>query len=117
MPKAKKKPIEPVRIRLKKNDLVEVIAGKEKGKTGKILKVLRDKNRVLVEKVNLIKRHTRPSPQTGQGGIVEKEAPLHVSNVMLICPKCATATRFRLTVTGEGKKARVCRKCKELIDG
>lgn len=117
MPKAKKKPIEPVRVRLKKNDLVEVIAGKEKGKTGKILKVLRDRNRVLVEKVNLIKRHTRPSSQTGQGGIVEKEAPLHVSNVMLICPKCATATRFRLTVTGEGKKARVCRKCKELIDG
>jgi large subunit ribosomal protein L24 len=117
MPKARKKPIEPMRIRLKKNDVVEVIAGKEQGKTGKVLKVLRDRNRVLVEKVNLIKRHTRPSPQTGQGGIVEKEAPLHVSNVMLICPKCASASRFRLTVTGEGKKARVCRKCKELIDG
>ncbi len=117
MPKARKKPVVPVRIRLKKNDLVEVIAGREKGKTGKILKVLRDKNRVLVEKVNIIKRHTRPSPQTGQGGIVEKEAPLHISNVMLICPKCAHASPFRLTVTGEGKKSRVCRKCKELIDG
>ncbi len=117
MPKAKKKPVEPQRIRLKKNDLVEVISGKEKGKTGKILKVVREKNQVLVEKINIIKRHTRPSPQTGQGGIVEKEAPLHVSKVMLICPKCATATRFRLTVTGEGKKARVCRKCKELVDG
>lgn len=117
MPKARKKHIEPVTIRLKKNDLVEVLSGREKGKTGKILKVIRDKNQVLVEKVNIIKRHTRPSPTTGQGGIVEKEAPMHVSKVMLICPKCATATRFRLTRTAEGKKARVCLKCKELIDG
>jgi len=117
MARAAKPKVEPVRIRLKKNDLVEVITGKEKGKTGKILKVLREKNQVLVEKVNMIKRHTRPSPTSGQGGIMEKEAPLTVSKVMLICPKCATATRFHLTVTAEGKKARVCRKCKELIDG
>ncbi len=117
MPKARKKLIEPVPIRLKKNDLVEVLSGREKGKTGKILKVVRDKNQVVVEKVNMIKRHTRPSPTTGQGGIVEKEAPLQVSKVMLICPKCATASRFTLTETAEGKKARVCRKCKELIDG
>lgn len=117
MPKAAKPKPEPVRIRLKKNDLVEVISGKEQGKTGKVMKVLREKNQVLVEKVNLIKRHTRPSPTSGQGGIVEKEAPLQVCKVMLICPKCATATLFRLTVTAEGKKARVCRKCKELIDG
>jgi large subunit ribosomal protein L24 len=116
MPKTKKKP-EPVRIRLKKNDLVEVISGKEKGKTGKVLRVIKEKNQVLVEKVNIIKRHTRPSPTTGQGGIIEKEAPLQVSKVMLICPRCATASRFRLTQTAEGKKARVCRKCKELIDG
>jgi large subunit ribosomal protein L24 len=117
MPKAKKKTIEPVRIRLKKNDMIEVISGKEKGKTGKILKVVREKNQVVVEKVNMIKRHTRPSPTTGQGGIVEKEAPLHISKVMLICPKCAEASPFRLKVTAEGKKARVCRQCKELIDG
>ncbi len=112
----KKKP-EPQRIRLKKNDIVEVVAGKDKGKTGKILKVLRDKNQVVVEKINLIKRHTRPSPTTGQGGIVEKEAPLQVSKVMLVCPKCTKTSRFRLTVTADGKKARVCGKCKELIDG
>jgi len=118
MAQSKKRPApEPVRIRLKKNDLVEVITGKERGKTGKILKVYREKNQVLVEKVNMIKRHTRPSPTSGQGGIVEKEAPMKVCKVMLICPKCATATRFSLTQTGEGKKARVCRKCKELIDG
>jgi large subunit ribosomal protein L24 len=115
MAKAKKK--EPVKIRLKKNDLVEVVTGKEKGKTGKILRVLREKNQVLVEKVNMIKRHTRPSPTTGQGGIVEKEAGLNVSKVKLICPRCATATRFRMSVSGEGKKGRICLKCKEQIDG
>lgn len=117
MPRAQKPKPEPVKIRLKKNDLVEVITGKEQGKTGKVLKVFREKNQVLVEKVNLIKRHTRPSPTSGQGGIVEKEAPMYVSKVKLICPKCATATRFRLTTTGEGRKVRVCLKCKELIDG
>jgi large subunit ribosomal protein L24 len=115
MAKAKKK--EPVKIRLKKNDLVEVVTGKEQGKTGKVLKVFREKNQVLVEKVNMIKRHTRPSPTTGQGGIVEKEAALNVSKVKLICPKCAADTRFRMSVTGEGKKVRMCLKCKELIDG
>jgi large subunit ribosomal protein L24 len=117
MPKAKKKPIEPVPIRLKKNDLVEVLSGREAGKTGKILKVIPDKNQVVVEKVNLVKRHTRPSPTSGQGGIVEREAPLHVSKLMLVCPKCATAGRFSFTTTGDKKKSRVCRKCKELIDG
>jgi large subunit ribosomal protein L24 len=117
MPKAKKKPVEPVPIRLKKNDLVEILSGREAGKTGKILKVVREKNQVVVEKVNLIKRHSRPSPTTGQGGIIEREAPLHVSKVMLICPKCATAGRFRLTTTGDKTKSRVCRNCKELIDG
>jgi large subunit ribosomal protein L24 len=111
-----KKAQEPVKVRLKKNDLVEVTTGKERGKTGKILRVIREKNQVVIEKVNLIKRHTRPSPTTGQGGIVEKEAPVFVSKVRLICPKCATGTRTRMTRTGEGKKARVCLKCKELID-
>jgi large subunit ribosomal protein L24 len=112
-----KKAQEPVKVRLKKNDLVEVTTGKERGKTGKILRVIREKNQVVIEKVNLIKRHTRPSPTTGQGGIVEKEAPVFVSKVKLICPKCATTTRIRMTQTGEGKKVRVCLKCKELIDG
>jgi large subunit ribosomal protein L24 len=107
----------PGTVRLKQNDLVEVITGKEKGKTGKILRVIRDQNQVVIEKVNMIKRHTRPSPQSGQGGIVEKEAPVNVSKVKLICPKCATATRIHMTTTGEGKKARVCLKCKEMIDG
>nr|WP_218915730.1 50S ribosomal protein L24 [Desulfobacca acetoxidans] len=104
-------------MRIKKNDKVEVIAGKEKGKTGKVLKVLRDKNRVLVEKINMIKRHTRPSPTTGQGGIIEKEAPLHISNVKLICGKCTEATRIKKTQTADGKWVRTCCKCGELIEG
>jgi large subunit ribosomal protein L24 len=111
-----KKATEPVRVRLKKNDLVEVTTGKERGKTGKVLRVIREKNQVLIEKVNMIKRHTRPSPTTGQGGIVEKEAPVFVSKVKLICPKCATGTRIRMSETGD-KKVRVCLKCKEMIDG
>ncbi len=117
MAKSRKVKQPALRIRLKKNDLVEVMSGKEKGKTGKILRVIREKNQVLLEKVNMIKRHTRPSPTTGQGGIVEKEGPIHVSKVKLVCPKCATATRFGLSLTGEGKKTRVCQKCKEVIDG
>jgi large subunit ribosomal protein L24 len=112
-----KKLAEPVKMRLRKDDLVEVTTGKEKGKTGKILKVLRERNQVVIEKVNLIKRHTRPSPTSGQGGIVEKEAPLGVAKVKLICPRCANGTRIRMTLTGEGKKVRVCLKCKEIIDG
>jgi large subunit ribosomal protein L24 len=118
MPKSKNKmAVTPVPILLKKNDLVEVLSGKEAGKTGKILKVVRDKNQAVVEKVNMVKRHSRPSPTTGQGGIIEREAPLHISKLMLICPKCAKAGRFRMTTTADQKKSRVCRKCKELIDG
>lgn len=113
--KEAKKPEVPMHI--KKNDKVEVIAGKDKGKTGKVLKVLRDKNRVVVEKINIIKRHTRPSPQTGQGGIVEKEASLHVSNVLLICGKCTNATRIKRTQTGDGTWVRTCKKCGETIEG
>jgi large subunit ribosomal protein L24 len=118
MKRWKKKTLEPPgHVRLKKNDLVEVLSGKEGGKTGKVLIVLRERNQVVVEKVNMIKRHTRPSPSTGQGGIVEKEGPLSISKVMLVCPKCTTATRFSLGQTAEGKKSRVCRHCHEFIDG
>jgi large subunit ribosomal protein L24 len=113
----KKKPVYDHKIFIKKNDKVEVIAGKEQGKTGKVLKVIREKNRVLVEKINMIKRHMRPSPTTGQGGIVEKEAPLHISNVKLICGKCTEATRINMTQTNDGKRVRNCKKCGELIEG
>ncbi|MFQ5842416.1 MAG: 50S ribosomal protein L24 [Thermodesulfobacteriota bacterium] len=104
------------RFCLKKNDLVMVIAGKERGKSGRILRVFPGKNRVLIEKVNFIKRHTRPSGQTRQGGIVEKEAPIHVSNVMVICGKCNVPIRVGRKVLEDGKKVRMCKKCGELLD-
>jgi large subunit ribosomal protein L24 len=104
------------RFSLKKNDLVMVIAGREKGKSGRILKVFPRKNRALIEKVNFIKRHTRPSGQTRQGGIVEKEAPIHVSNVMVICEKCNLPIRVGKKILDDGRKVRICKKCGELLD-
>jgi large subunit ribosomal protein L24 len=104
------------RFSLKKNDLVMVIAGREKGKSGRILRVFPQKNRALIEKVNFIKRHTRPSGQTRQGGIVEKEAPIHVSNVMVICEKCNLPIRVGKKILDDGRKVRICKKCGELLD-
>jgi len=104
------------RFSLKKNDLVMVIAGREKGKSGRILRVFPQKNRALIEKINFIKRHTRPGGQTRQGGIVEKEAPIHVSNVMVICEKCNLPIRVGKKILDDGRKVRICRKCGELLD-
>jgi len=102
-------------MHIKKNDTVRVVAGREKGKTGKVLGVTKEKNRVLIEKVNLMKKHQKPDAK-GKGGIVEKEAPLHVSNVMLVCSKCNTGVRVGHKVLEDGKKVRVCKKCQELLD-
>ena len=101
--------------RLKKGDTVKVIAGKEKGKTGKILSTIPGKERVVVEKINLIKRHHRPDAQ-GKGGIVEKEGAIHVSNVMYLCDKCGSGVRIGYKILDDGKKARVCAKCHETLD-
>jgi large subunit ribosomal protein L24 len=100
----------------KKDDKVKIIAGKDKGKIGKILKVHRDKERLLVENINIVKRHTRPSATNRQGGIIEAEAPIHWSNVMLMCNKCVTPVRIQKKRLDDGKKVRVCRKCNEIID-
>jgi len=105
-----------IRFHVRKNDMVQVIAGKEKGKTGKVLKVLPKKNRVVVEKVNFIKRHSRPTGRTRQGGIIQKEAPIHVSNVLVLCPKCNKGVRMGTKVLEDGKKALVCKKCGELME-
>ncbi|MDI6615183.1 MAG: 50S ribosomal protein L24 [Syntrophaceae bacterium] len=102
-------------MHIKKNDTVKVIAGREKGKTGKVLRVTKDKNRVLIEKINLMKKHQRPDAK-GKGGIVEKESPLHVSNIMLVCSKCNTGVRVGYKTLEDGKKVRVCNKCQELLD-
>lgn len=101
---------------IKKDDKVKVIAGKDSGKIGKVLKVNRKKQRVLVENINIIKRHTRPSAQNRQGGIVESEAPIHWSNVMVMCNKCIKPVRVKVQQLDDGKKIRVCRKCNEQID-
>ncbi|MBI4632874.1 MAG: 50S ribosomal protein L24 [Deltaproteobacteria bacterium] len=100
---------------LKKGDMVKVIAGREKEKTGKILKTIAERDRVVVEKINLVKRHRKPDAK-GKGGIVEKESSLHVSNVMLLCGKCNTGVRIGYKMLDDGKKVRVCNKCKEILD-
>lgn len=99
---------------LKKGDMVKVVAGREKGKTGKILKVVTLKNKVVVEKLNFVKRHQKPDAK-GKGGIVEKEAPIHASNVMLLCSKCDAAVRLGYKLLEDGKKVRVCSKCHEIL--
>ena len=104
------------RCLIKKDDKVKVIAGKDKGKIGKVLKVVKKKNRILVENINMVKRHSRPSAKNKQGGIVEGEATIPRSNVMLMCNKCIKPVRMRTQRVEDGKKIRVCRKCNEAID-
>ncbi len=104
------------KMQVKKGDTVRVIAGKNLGKKGKILEVIPDNRRVIVEGVNVVHRHTRPTRELPQGGIVENEAPVHVSNVQLICPRCSNKSRVGRKVLDSGKKVRVCKKCNEVID-
>ena len=100
---------------IKKGDIVQVLTGKEKGKTGKVLNILKKKNRVVVEKLNLIKKHQRPDGK-GKGGIVEKEGSIHLSNVMLFCSKCNSGVRAGFKVLEDGEKVRFCKKCNETMD-
>ena len=100
---------------IKKGDIVQVLTGKEKGKTGKVLNILKKKNRVVVEKLNLIKKHQRPDSK-GKGGIVEKEGSIHLSNVMLFCSKCNSGVRTGFKVLEDGEKVRFCKKCNETMD-
>lgn len=102
-------------LAVKKGDKVQVIAGKEKGKRGKILKALPRQNRVIVEGLNLIKRAVRPTQQNPQGGFITKEAPIHVSNVMVVCPSCDQPTRVGHEIQEAGQKVRVCRKCAAVL--
>ncbi len=102
--------------RLKKNDKVKVITGKDSGKVGKVLKVIKKNNRVLIEHINKVKEHQKPTATNRQGGIIEREAPIHWSNVMLVCNKCMQTTRIQSKKLENDKKVRVCKKCKEIID-
>jgi len=103
-------------MKIRKNDTVLVIAGKDRGKTGKVRFAYPKKERVLVEGVNFIKKHMRAIGQVRQAGIIEREAPIQVSNVMLLCNKCNHPTRVGFRFLEDGKKVRVCRSCREVID-
>src|SRR5688500_8560917 len=102
---------------IRKNDNVLVVTGKDRGKRGRVLKVLPDKNRLVVEGVNIIKRHTKPNPGRNiKGGIVEREASVHASNVQLVCPECSKMTRIGQKLLADGRKIRICRKCEGVVD-
>ena len=102
---------------IRKNDNVLVVTGKDRGKRGRVLRVVPDTNRVIVEGVNIIKRHTKPNPGRNiKGGIVEREGSLHASNVQLVCPECNAQTRIGHKILGDGRKVRVCRKCEGVVD-
>ena len=103
------------KLHIKKNDTVVVLAGEDKGKTAKVLKVLVEKNRALVEGVNMVSKSTKPSAQNPQGGIVKQEAPIHISNLSLVDPKSGKATRVGIKVTEDGKKVRIAKKSGEEI--
>ena len=106
-----------LRTPVRKNDNVVVMAGRDRGKRGRVLKVFPDRNRVVVEGVNFIKRHTRPNPrQQVKGGIVEREASVHASNVQIVCPECGAPTRIGRQLLGDGRKVRICRKCDGAVD-
>jgi len=103
-------------FRIRKDDTVMLIAGKDKDKVGKVLKVLRKHNSILVEKANMAKRHTKPNPHAQKvGGIIEKEMPVNISNVMLMCKACNKPTRVGYRYTDDGTKVRFCKKCNEII--
>ena len=102
---------------IRKNDNVLVTTGKDRGKKGRVIRVVPEKNRLIVEGVNLIKRHTRPNPAKNiKGGVVQREAALHASNVQLVCPECGTHTRIGHKVLDDGRKVRICRKCGGVVD-
>jgi len=103
-------------MKIKKEDTVLVIAGKDKGKKGKVRQIMPKDNVLIIEGVNIIKRHMKPRGQARQAGIIEREAPLQISNVMLLCPKCNKPVRIQSKILEDGKRVRVCGKCDEVIN-
>jgi large subunit ribosomal protein L24 len=113
-----KKPLHLAKLKIKKGDKVLVLAGKDKGKEGNVSRALPQNDKVIVEGLNIVKKHVRPRGQTRQGGIIEKAMPLHVSNVMLICPECNKPTRVahdHRQIGDKMRKVRVCKKCDKII--
>ena len=104
------------KLYLKKEDIVEVISGKEKGKKGKIMAIYPEESRLQVEKLNMYKRHMKADQKNNQGGIIEKEGKINISNVLLVCDKCGKGTRIKRKKLEDGKRVRLCCKCGEVID-
>ena len=108
--------MEAMKIRIKKDDKVKVLTGKDKGKIGKVLKVVKKTNRVIVENINVVKVHQRPTQANPQGGIVEKTMPIQISNLMVMCNSCVKPTRIGMKLLEDGKRVRICKKCNQQID-
>ena len=104
------------RFNVKKDDIVQVLTGKEKGKKGKVLALFTESGTVTIEKLNMLKRHMKSDGKSRQAGIVEKEGPIHVSNVLIVCDKCGKGVRIKRKKLEDGKRVRVCKKCEEVID-
>lgn len=103
-------------MKIRKNDTVLVIAGRDRGKKGKVRAAIPKKERLLVDGINMIKKHARPTGQARQAGIIEREAPIHVSSVMLLCEKCGKPARIGRRLLADGKKVRFCKACGEVVD-
>jgi large subunit ribosomal protein L24 len=103
-------------MRIRKDDTIVIITGKDRGKKGKVRRAFPNEDRVVVEGLNMIKRHSRARRATRQAGIIELEAPIHVSDVMLVCNKCGNPTRVSFRFLDDGKKVRICNSCREVID-
>ena len=101
--------------KIKKNDVVYVLAGRDKGKTGKVFIVMGKEDRALVEGINYVKKHTRKTKQDQQGGIVQKESPIHLSNLALFCKTCSKPSRVAINVLADGTRSRSCKRCKEVL--
>ena len=103
------------KFRIRKNDMVMVVKGKDRGKTGKVMRVLPDDGRVIVERLNMVKRHSKPRGAASPGGIVDKEAPLRIENVMFFCERCNAPVRLGVKLATDGERTRVCRRCGEAV--
>ena len=101
--------------KIKKNDIVKILKGKDKGKSGKVLTVFPKTNKILVQGLNMVKKHTRRTREDQQGGVIQKENPLDISKVTILCQKCGKATHINFSILSEGTKVRICKKCKEII--
>ncbi|MEN8211495.1 MAG: 50S ribosomal protein L24 [Thermodesulfobacteriota bacterium] len=108
--------METMKTKIKKDDKVKVLTGKDKGKIGKVLKIVKKTNRVVIENINVVKVNQRPTQANPQGGIVEKNMPVHVSNLMIMCNSCVKPTRISMKLLEDGKRVRICKQCNQQID-